>query len=289
MSISLKEAIQLILPRGLYACKDMLKLSHPLKTIGIDILSYSVFRNFKDNRTIRLSTYSSDEDLIHYYLEHLNAVPEDALLENQKIPLNKNSLLCPYNPAYFNNNSVRQLENKYGIKNAISLSFHNVSTNITELFWFQTFDDRREWNMQLMQNLNLLNQFVIFFRDQIYQKIKPSQLAENEILKLYGTSLQKPIDNDRIPSNTVNFNISKYHFGHPFIKPLTKKEFIILKLTFLGYSAKQISEELGLSDRTIQKQQEIILAKTVCISFKTLRQELFKCALFCNAVLPNLS
>lgn len=290
--MSLKQATLSVLPRGLHASREIRDLASPLNAIGIDSISYSVFDCSKEDRTVRLSTYSSDENLINYYIEKLVSIPESALLEKQNFPINKSGLFCPYNPSYSTDYSARQLEHNYGIKNALAFSLHDVTSKKTELFWFQTLSDQKEWFIQQIQNLKILNQFIMYFKDQMPKNIKQKQLTTKEIQELYHSPKKIHTETEHLNSNNtkekINFNINNYYLGFPFHQPLSKKEFLILKETFLGYTAKEIARQFNISVRTVEKQLERILEKTYCLNLKKLRQELFSCKLFCNAVLSHI-
>lgn len=282
--MSVKEIIQLMLPRSLEPSRQLSKLIEPLNSHGISDFSYAVFQDFPNKKRCRTTLVHSCEKLLGSYMDNIQDYSEDAFVETQNFPLHKNAIFSPKDPRYLTHHSpLLDLYNDYGISNEISLCIRDTFLNRTELFWFYGYDQKPDWFLQRLDNIPFLFNFILYFKEKTAQLLSEPFVHENEIQFLLPDNMEN-VSND-ISENEFNENftsINKYHFGHPFIAPLSAKEFEILKLYFLGITAKEIAINLYISARTVEKHLENILAKTTCLRFKELRLALFRCPLFYN-------
>lgn len=285
---SVKESIKLILPRGLEHSHSVFELTQLLRSFQIEGVGYSIFQNYS-NHLVRRLTILSHNSLVEHYLEHLNVLPESALLEYQKFPLLQNKIFCPYDPKYSFNFVARQMELESGVKNAITFSFFDAIQEKAELFWFYTFDDYPLWLMRQMNNISDLYRFILFFKQQLSDVIHKPLLSDREVQEFYVQNPCTQTDVDRSADLMSEYGFKQYHLGFPFKKPLSHKEFMTLKLSFLGFTAKESAQKLEVSHRTVETQLKIIQSKTYFKSLKKIRQALFQCSLFMNLIQSEMN
>lgn len=296
--MQMQEIIKLLLSRSLEqnACNKFDKLVSILKPLGINGVTYSCFQKNSKNAFFRNNTLFSDRNLVESHIANLRTFPQGAFVEKQRFPLYKNGYFSPLDPRYSTDLSIRNFGKLYGIKNIFCLNFYDGSLNKSELYWFYTSNERPDWFISQIENLPVLNTFVLYFRDTFKYLMDKPLLTINEInsftLNDTNTSVypqtmqhssQMPID--------IKFDIEfkRYIFGDPFNEPLTRKEFEKLRLSFLGYSAKEIAQQLNISPRTVEKSLEHTQAKTNSKNIKELKRSLLLCPTFLSIVSQSVS
>lgn len=139
--------------------------------------------------------------------------------------------------------------------------FYHFGSNV---FDYTTYDN-------VVNNRDILNYFILYFKDKAEKLIKKSQiLTFPEYTK---TTAHKEIIKNMPSPNEINqpddiFNIlkfKKYYLGAEFGDAyLTQKEINILRWVIIGKSASEIAILLNANFRTIQQHIENIKIKTNC-------------------------
>jgi len=249
--------------------------------------SYSIFCDKSETEKIRTSFVFSKPFLVESFLSLIDDFPEDAFFQNHKFPLDKTTVFSQEDPQYILPNTA--LEKAYsgiyranGLKNSIIMTLRDDFLKKTEMFHFQSFfDDRSEWRAKQIRNLQLLRKFAAFFKGNALTLINNSLVSNEELFDFFPKD-EKALSTfcESIDENQGDSNVNHYHLGPPFNKPLTKREFELLKLYFIGLSTKKMAINLNVSTRTIEKHLENIRSKTNCLRTKDLRQALFRCPSF---------
>lgn len=132
----------------------------------------------------------------------------------------------------------------------------------------------------LIENLNLLKRFILYFKDQMY--------GHQELLaafsKRYSNELSTDQPTDISKSQKLEINIKKYYLGGLFNDlSFSQREAECLKHLANGKSAKQIARLLNLSPRTVETHVNNIKLKTDCSTLQELLTKLEKCS-FLDAI-----
>jgi len=280
--MSVKDIMQLLLPRSVAHSKQLGTLIEPLKSEGIFELSYAVFQDFPNKKRCRTTILNSSEKLLELVINGLKSYTDDAFVETQNFPLHTNAIFYPYDARYLTHHSpIIDLQRSLNICNEICICIRDTFLNRSELFWFYSQDENPDWFMQRLDNTSFLLKYILYFKENTAQIVSEPFIRDEEIVTLLpenANSIVKDNDDSKCKKSTPRVN--KYYFGYPFVEPLSIKEFEVLKLYFLGNSTKEIAIKLFISARTVEKHLENILAKTACLHFKGLRHALFQCPLF---------
>jgi Bacterial regulatory proteins, luxR family len=287
--MSISHLVKTTLPRSVQYCSQLSEVIKKLKPFSIDGMAYTVLQDTPDNLQIRSSCFYSSEQLLVSYINDIDNWKEECFLENQKYPLNKTTIYSPADQRYQSiltqDNPNWKIQTQLGIYQSFAINLRDELQKKSELFWFYTTVVEPHWIMQQIENLSSIKKFILYFKDEMESIVKTSLLKKEEwdyfskmgmhkhAVSVLDTQVQNLEQSIEIP-------IKKYHLGYPFSAPLSSKEFEILKLYSLGYSAECTAKRFNVSKRTVEKHLENILLKSTFNSLKRLRVALSDCSLF---------
>lgn len=290
----IRDATDIMLNESLKSADHIQDLISPLNKFEITGIAYHLFNEVGNNKIRNISLFSN-KLIIENYLKAIHNLEEKSFVEFQEYPLNKSSIFSPNDERYCIENSVRKLDYKNGIKNSICISIRDFHHKRTELFWFLSDNDTHCWFPKQIDNLKILNEFILYFKDKMQKRInnpmlsdKQQQLISNQINKV---KTHDKTDTNVSKSNLTHFDVQNYFLGYPFNQSITWKEFLVLKYYFLNYSSKEIADILNLSSRTIEKRLEVLLSKTNCKKLREFRKSIHFSPIInnlCNEDSPNL-
>lgn len=280
---------------GLKHVNDVQNLITPLHDLGINHFSYSQYSN-KD----RIVLLSSNFEFMQNYEQKITSYKEQSFTENQSISCSGLSLLSPQNLIFsssdiFNKVDKKTLENKseihrdqikFGMKSWVVIKNYNIYSGESEMYWFYSPFEKEKGVRDLFNHLPSLHLYSLHFKSRtkkLIEKIKASNKKFDNNSAVLDKKEDFYLNNKVICKNTVQLelDIKRYYLGYPFSENyLSRRELECLKLFFIGMTAKQISRELGISYRTVEKHMENISHKADICHYHELRQKLFYCQSF---------
>lgn len=275
----IREASEIMLNQSLKNCDQMLELIQPLKQYDIISFTYQRFNDIDDNK-IRNITLLTDKILMMDYLNKIDQLAETSFVELQGFPLNKTTIFSPLEERYRSSDSNRSIDYKHGYRNILCLTHRDENKKSTEVFWFNSYNDDPFWTLQQLEHINVINQFILYFKDKMQKRIKNFMLSDKQLHQVskhinhsqFNAEKNKLSDNTDRKMNLIQFPITHYYLEYPFKEKLTYKEFQILKYYYQNYSSKEIGRKLKLSPRTISKRLELLLEKSCCSNLKDLKK-----------------
>ena len=174
------------------------------------------------------------------------------------------------------NTTVKNAREKFKIDNGITLMRHNE--NYSEAFSFGSTIENTSVNNWYVNNLDILEQFILYFKDRSYslvQSIEPTKATAHELIK----SVSELNMNLKIPTKEILFSKLEpkhviYNINHKEII-LTRSEYNCIQYLLQGYTAKSIGQKLSLSSRTIESYILNVKKKVDC-HYKSDLVQLFK-------------
>lgn len=246
---------------------DLQAITAPLKKMDVSGFCYSKFKN-----GVRIVELINIPNYVDLYLSKLDIYPKDSFFENYHHQLHTGFNIYPFHLGNLSKNSIYQDMKDNGMEIAICFTF--LSDDKSEIERFNFSFKKIE---TLITKLNDLKSFINF---NYYFKEKANKIISQSIIKnkifIPDKKIFLPNTTDIENTNTKLLVIDKYYFDFlPEGEYLTKREFEILKLYYLGDTAKTISIKLNTAHRTIEthlqkirkKAQTNNLLKTIKNSF----------------------
>jgi len=124
--------------------------------------------------------------------------------------------------------------------------------DIVERYFFGSTRDNHQINHIYLHKQDLLNKFILYFKEQAYLLIKSS--LKNKFFLPKQKDADKEFYNDNIINDFLEkIKIKKFYVNVSGVDlEISKKEAQILSLMKLGYSAKEIAKEVKLSVKTVE-------------------------------------
>ncbi len=256
------------------------ELVQPLNTYNIQNFFYCVVKN--NVRTLSLSNNFAWHELFFNRLPHYN---NEDFIENyltDKIQAYRSTTsIATLGSFCAKNNLIAQDMFAMSMKTGLYITVFNQITQELEVFCF--FSESIENEYVLLTKLHELQHFCLLVKDKMQPWIKRYQLLPQEMAK-------HPIDSLRTNTHSSladqplnnSLAIKRYYLGAPFALNVyfTQREMDCLKLSFLGYTAKQMALQLRISYRSVEKHLETAKRKADCRNFNELRLKLISCTFF---------
>jgi DNA-binding CsgD family transcriptional regulator len=251
---------------------DILK---PLKRIGI--LYFTYMRNYLDCTQLYLSNQSewvrAYYDLKLYETSQFQHGPDS--YQSGKVVWPIQSDLPVYQYAREN------LKSDHGI------TIIKKSEKYTEFYFFSSSLDNYNILNVYLNNLDMLDRFVLFFNDRAERLLKkaektkiilPGQLYQQNEEKIHTN----PSLADMIDGVINEMQIKKYRIKHEKYRnvKLSSRELDCIFLYQEGKTAKETARELNISQRTVETYFENIKNKLSCYSKDQVMQFLLKDGFF---------
>lgn len=219
----------------LTSAQEIEQICSPLKILGITYFSF--VRSFKDGSHIRLSNHAQWTE--HYYTRGFYNV----ILK--QVPNKDSNVLWSCIDRY----PLFQEASEFNIDNGTVIVLSGE--NVVERYFFGSTRDNHQVNHIYIYKQDLLNKFILYFKEQAHHLIKSS--LKRKII------LPKQKDSDTAFYNDVLINdfLDKIKVKKVYVNvsgvdlEISKKEAQILSFMKLGYSAKEIAKEVKLSVNTI--------------------------------------
>jgi DNA-binding CsgD family transcriptional regulator len=239
---------------------SMQEIVRPLyKALGINYFNF--VRNYKDNSRICLTT--SAQWAAHFCNEKLYLV---APFERDKDDYNNNEYV--FWPT-LQEHVIYQEALKSNVKHALSIV--KKGKHFDEFFHFGADAYDKTTYDKILHNRDLLNYFILFFKEKAEKLIKNSHLLAFPELTSKLTAVHKiqVLDSDSMVEEANKafdiLKLKKYYLGAEFGDAyLTQKEVNILRWMIIGKTASEIAILLNMGFRTVQKHIENIKQKTNC-------------------------
>jgi DNA-binding CsgD family transcriptional regulator len=228
-------------------CQDIKSLSSPLKTIGIDYVSFT--RVYKTGQRIFFST---EPKIIEFFSEdvHLKRAPR---APNEMRPDNYNSnqiIIWSTLPdqSFFSN--IKHLHiGDHGMH-----LFDEKKDDYCDSFGFATSRYNESIINSYLSNLGLLRNFMNYFHENSSSMINQAK-KENVFLPF---NEQKPIITLRSEELEEKFSDKKIKYK------FSRRQLECISLLVKGFTAKEIADQLHLSFRTVESYIELMKKKLNC-------------------------
>lgn len=214
------------------------EICEPLALIGIT--GFFFMRVYNDNSMIDLATHL--EWGMHFFSKVYNNTYEKQDIKNHFFPTNYVNLW----EHYPENIIWQEGKNFFSVGNGVSI-VHNHA-NYNDIFSFFTDSKNFKLNEFYINNINLLEKFIVYFKDKAKRLIDK---AENSKLIIPSHYLE-PLSNNDDPHL---FNFEHFLDSINISKPnetLSKRECECLYWVAFGKTAEEIGCILGCSKRTIE-------------------------------------
>jgi len=228
------------------ACKSIAEIIQPFQAFNIKFFVY--VKIFPDGSRISLN---NNVQWSKFFFENYSKYVRGEIFETQNNTNKKTS-----HHLWILNKHQNQLlidnEKEFGLDNGIDIII--PGKEYTEFFVFATDKYQKSINNFYINNFDILNQSIFYFKDKGKEIIAQ---AEKSGL-IYLPSTKKTIsDNDNIiidkESILKKILPSRYYINNQYKNEyLTRSEYQCLKLIAKLKSAKEIANELKLSPRTVE-------------------------------------
>ena len=199
---------------------------------GLDCFNY--FKTYHDGSQIRLS--NTPEWLKHYLSQELYL---HSIFESAPNKYNKSKLL------WSNIKSHKKIivdAASFGILNGITLIEPVVDG--CEFYFLGTSQNSQMVVDSYVNKLNLLDKFVLYFREQAKHLL-------NDLFKQRVLSLDR-MTNELTPTSIHNKKLDMHFLANLAGLNFTDKEMECITFLLSGYSAKIIGEQMKISNRTVE-------------------------------------
>jgi DNA-binding CsgD family transcriptional regulator len=228
----------------LTSASDVDTILHPLKThLGVTSLVYQ--RNFTNGTEIRLSNQPA-------WIKHFFDQGYYRVSGFEKHPDYYQSGFLVWS-SLTHHQPILNAAREFNIDHGMTLM--QKTSDGVEYFFLGTTPDKPYVINLLLHNLEFLNRFTAYFKEQAATLIKKAR--ENCILipkkyeQVATSELGIPYQNTLQPLNPKKIlKVKKFHFDNK--KTLSEREITCAKLLLQGKSARMIAEELFLSPRTVE-------------------------------------
>lgn len=269
-------------------CDQLQELIDPLRELDITGFTYHRFHDIQNNM-VRDFSLLSDQRMVEHFLGKIEALPETGFVEFQKYPLKETAVFSPFNKKLCSPDSNRKIDYELGIQHSICVSLRDDIQRKTELFWFNSKSEDKNWLLTQIENKRTLNQFILYFKDKMQKTLKSPMITSKEMSvisnQINETRTEYVFQNGSkktggFPHEASNyFKINTYFLGFPFKDGITEREFQVVRFYNLNLSSKEIAGIINVSPRTVEKRLEVLLKKTVCKNLRELKKALQLCPL----------
>jgi DNA-binding CsgD family transcriptional regulator len=238
--------------------KEVDEIIKPLKEY-FDLTSFVYQKNFNDGSEIRLS---NQPEWVHYFYEH--ELYRYSVFERPPSEFVKARIIWAGLSLH---QKVLSQAREFDIDHGIT--FVEPCADGCEFFFIGTRRDKREVMQRYLANLDMLEQFLIYFREKarplINQALQQKLIIPHKYETAPQTGLVKMKSFDR--EGFLNA-ISPVQFS--------MRELECMRLLTRGYTQKMIAKELGISPRTVETHLQHIKEKTQTYSKGDLVKYLLK-------------
>lgn len=163
----------------------------------------------------------------------------------------------------------KDTRDNFNIGNGITIEKNG--SHYKELFYFSAHKDNYDINNFYLNNLDLLNKFIFYFKDKASKTINRFESRKMNVPSYYRNLIQ-PMQQDKTPTLdglkeafNEELNIDKYYLGDEFQdRYLTKRELECIKWVAYGRAQVDIAKTLGISQKTVETHISNVKAKLNC-------------------------
>lgn len=226
----------------------VINICKPLEKMGIDGFFYSEFTNHQ-----RSCLVGNMPEWLVYQKENIHTHES---YSGNYINFSSGMNMLFVSSLDPQHNAVKDLR-KFNINSGIYLVKNFQNSNKSEFCMFTSSKESPDGNRLFLDNITELERFSLYFKEQASPIIEKSRLPEN----LFNSHEQFRDEQLKLELP----KIKKYYLG--MIAPgvyITAQQFQIIKLTMLGATAKEVSVELNISPRTVEKHIENVRVHLKC-------------------------
>lgn len=237
--------------------QDIGQITSTLTKLNIEHFNYTKYRS-----KVRMVEPFDLPKYVESYLNEIDTFPREIFSENNIGLVTDKISLYPPAVVKTENNKIIQMETAHGIGHGISFIKNDKMNDVMEVFTFYGSTDNPNFLNIVFHKTAELENFCYSFKEKAARIINEG-CGNNKIYLPNVTPFSNYSTKESIQSKQ-SFKVNKYYLiGLNENAYLTKKEFMCLKLYGKGFSAKEISEELFLSHRTIEKHLENVRKKSI--------------------------
>jgi len=245
--------------------KDVQKICSPLAKLNITYFSY--IRNFNDGKQIYLA---NNQDWVKYYYEH--ELFRSSLFEGHPDCYQSGYVLWPKNNPRPVFSDARDI-----FDSGDGITFVEKQRTYCDFYFFSGAVGNQSLTNTLINNLDLLQRFILYFQDSTRKTI---DLADKHKLSIPEHFKHMPLDDcdlmhldyvlnrtqilrgDFIRSTVIKkINIKCLPYG---IVTLSPKEISCALALLQGKNAQETAEKLSVSKRTVETHLENLKLKLNC-------------------------
>lgn len=196
--------------------------------------SFVYQKNFLDGSEIRLS---NQPKWIHHF--YANKLYQKSVFETHPQRFEKTHIIWAALPQH---KGVLKEAREFNIDHGIT--FVEPCSDGCEFFFIGTTSDKPEVMAHYLNNIDILERFLVYFRDKAAPLIKE---AHQHRLTIPNKFIEAP------QTNLIgNFDRSAFLQAINIKHPFTPREIACIELLLKGYTLKMIAQELDISVRTVE-------------------------------------
>lgn len=241
------------------AAQDMQTFAKPLHVIGINYFTYD--KNYDDGTHIRLTTHG--HWIENYYREEIY---NGAIFEKDLRLFDNGYVFW----SWLNREPVYAAAAEHDIDHGITII--RKQSKSCDFYHFGTSCKNFLSPEKLLENLNLLYRFIDFFHEQAAGLIYRAEKTRIRLPNLHSEYIKLP-SLKTFPTQAAfaeflnKTEVQRLYLGEKFNNSyLTRREIDIVRMLITGKRAVEISQELILSDRTLEVHMSHIKDKFKCHS-----------------------
>lgn len=221
-------------------------ICEPLNSLGITTFTHT--KCFQDGKVMRLASdlqWSKKffENNFHIHSQGYQKDIEGVCSEKNDLKIH----IWNGNPQ----NEIYTALQQYGIWNGITLC-ENDEQSIGGWSFGSSTDQTNMVNF-LLQNINILKHFILYFKDAAHDILDTSD--QRKLYQIPGFSFNRVLDNETHALIKEFFNktkIKRYYLNENKKEHLSLREFECLFYLSIGKNVKQTAQILNLSPRTVE-------------------------------------
>jgi DNA-binding CsgD family transcriptional regulator len=239
------------------AAQAMQALIKPLHAIGINYFTYD--KNYDDGTHLRLTTHG------HWIESYYRQEIYNGAVFEKDLRLFGNGYVFW---SWLNREPVYSVAAEHDIDHGITIIQKQPTS--CDFYHFGTSRDNYLSPEKLFENLNLLYRFIDFFREQAATIIDTAEKTRIRLPNLRSEHIKLP-SLETFPTQAAfaeflqKTEVQRLYLGEKFNNAyLTRREIDIVRMLLTGKRAIAISQELSVSDRTLEVHMSHIKDKFKC-------------------------
>lgn len=242
---------------------DLSELAKPLEQVSITCFSY--LKNFKNQTQINLS--SQPQWIDDYYSLQLYQSSE-----YEGAPMNYNEEFSLWSSTNMDSPVIRHGKDYFNSDHGITLI--ERSEQGAEFYFFSGAADSLNMHNKLINNINLLKRFVLYFKDKLNHEIVALERDKCFIQKPYN---QHYNDNIKITGDNVHLKVNRLHLNinNQEVR-FSPRETECIRQLLQFKTSGQLAESMSVTIRTVECFIEQIKRKMNVFSKQELLEKLIK-------------